>query len=155
MGGIDLDPASTAEANAVVGAARWYGVDDDALEQPWEGRVWMNPPYSQPLIERFCDRLVEAHKAGDVTEACVLVNNATETQWFRTLGDGLSAVCFPTGRVRFWHPDTDKGSTPLQGQAVVYFGKEPERFRDCFGPFGWMPPFAVIRHTDPREWSSP
>ena len=48
-----------------------------------------------------------------------------------------SAVCFPTGRVRFLDPEGNPGA-PLQGQAVVYVGDEPEKFMEAFREFGWM-----------------
>jgi phage N-6-adenine-methyltransferase len=140
MGAIDLDPASTAAANAVVNARLFFAEGDNSLERDWHGRVWMNPPYAQPLIAQFAAKLVDEYRAGRVTQACVLVNNATETEWFQTLGRAASAICFPRGRVRFWHPS--KVSAPLQGQAVLYIGPHDEGFLASFGPFG-----LVVRRT--------
>jgi len=135
MGGIDLDPASTAVANDVVGATTFFTKEQDGLERDWRGRVWMNPPYARPLVDQFCERLTDAVRLGDVAEACVLVNNATETAWFHTLASEASALCFPRRRIHFWHPD--RSAQPLQGQAVVYLGAHAARFRKGFAEFGF------------------
>jgi ParB family chromosome partitioning protein len=142
LGVIELDPASTDAANAVVKAEQIYTERDNGLAHRWDGRVWMNPPYAQPLVTQFCEKLAESVKAGTVPAAVVLVNNATETQWFRALADVASAICFPTGRVRFWHP-TKASATPLQGQAVIYIGDQVFLFCATFQAFGFL---TVVQH---------
>jgi phage N-6-adenine-methyltransferase len=141
LGGIDLDPASSDEANKVVKAKEFYSLADDGLMRVWTGRVWMNPPYAQPLINQFADKLVDAYQAKTVTSAIVLVNNATETAWFRALAEQASAACFPNGRIRFWHPNKPS-ATPLQGQALLYLGPSPVSFHARFSTVGivWVKP---------------
>lgn len=136
MGAIDLDPASSDVANTVVGAAAYFTAQDDGLSQDWHGRIWMNPPYAQPLVSQFCAKLRDEYDSGSVTGAIVLVNNATETAWFQRIIGAASAVCFPLARVKFWAPDR-VSSTPLQGQAVVYLGNDAAAFIREFAAFGW------------------
>ncbi len=137
MGSIDLDPASSEVANRTVGAERIYTAADDGLKLVWEGRVWMNPPYEKGLIDRFAEKLRAEVAAGNVKEAVVLVNNATDTRWFATLCEVGSMLCFPTGRVRFYKPDGERGA-PLQGQAVIYIGGHHEGFARAFASFGMV-----------------
>lgn len=53
----DLDPCAPPGGIPWVPARRFYTQADDGLTQPWEGRVWMNPPYSKPTpwVRRFID----------------------------------------------------------------------------------------------------
>jgi ParB family chromosome partitioning protein len=135
MGDIDLDPASSVAANGVIGADQFYTEEDDGLTKEWSGRVWLNPPYGQPVMTQFCDKLVESFDDGFVEQAIVLTNNATETKWFHRLASAASAICFPLGRISFWYPERES-FTPLQGQAFFYFGKSVHTFRKTFQQFG-------------------
>jgi ParB family chromosome partitioning protein len=136
MGGIDLDPASSAIAQERVQATTFHTIADDGLTKRWSGRVWLNPPYSNGLVDQFVVKLVEHVAAGDVTAAVVLVNNATETRWFQTSAAVAAAVCFPAGRIKFINQEGNPSGAPLQGQAVLYFGDKAEAFVNEFSVFG-------------------
>jgi 16S rRNA G966 N2-methylase RsmD len=136
MGGIDCDPASSRQANKAIRAALIFTLEDDGLLQPWEGRVWMNPPYAQPLCQQFCAALVEKYNAKEIEQACVLVNNATETVWFQDMLASCACVCFIKGRIKFNDANGDASKSPLQGQAVLYFGKRLATFQKQFQQFG-------------------
>lgn len=134
MGSIDTDPASNDIANKVVKAEKYYTIETDGLAHEWHGNVWMNPPYSSDLITKFIEKLKE--QRGNYEQAIILVNNATETQWFYEIVKIASAVCFPKSRVKFYMPDGKTGA-PLQGQAVLYVGDNYEKFISAFGGIGW------------------
>jgi len=136
LGTIDLDPASSEVANYEIGAGTYYTTEDDGLTKPWAGRVWMNPPYSSELIGKFVTKLCDHIVAGGVTAAAVLVNNATETDWFQELFQHAHHLCIPDGRIRFLNKDNEPVGSPLQGQAILGFGGEPAAFKYAFEPFG-------------------
>ena len=136
MGEIDCDPASIEIANRIVKAKKFYTAQDDGLKQKWGKRVWMNPPYAQPLIAQFCESVTAKYESGEIEQACVLVNNATETAWFQRMLERAGAVCFVRGRIRFIDINGKAGSAPLQGQAVLYFGEDVQRFSSIFSEIG-------------------
>ena len=78
MGAIDLDPASNSHEIPNVPAARHYTVQDNGLVQPWEGRVFLNPPFG-PGVEQWFSKLYQERAAGRTLEAIVLWKSATET----------------------------------------------------------------------------
>lgn len=133
MGGIDLDPASCASANEVVCASAFYSLEDDGLTREWRGRVYLNPPYSYPAVEQFCQRLVEEYNAGKVKQAIVLVNNSTDSAWFHDLARACGAFCLTRGRVRYWGPNSAQAR---QGQAFFYLGPARAAFMREFSAFG-------------------
>lgn len=124
---IDLDAASNEAAQAVVQATRWISAEEDALTQEWEGRVWLNPPYSHPLVERFAMKAIEEVKSGRVTQLLVLVNSSTSSAWWHALANACAVVAFPLGRISFWSPHGLDGSDNRNSSTVFYFGN-----RDVF-----------------------
>lgn len=137
MGCIDLDPASCEQAQKKVKAKRYYTAADNGLQQPWEGNVWLNPPYSKPLFGQFVEKLLDEYQDhGDMYQACVLTNNVTETQVGQTLLNLAEAVCFLSGRVRFIGPSGVPGNAPRYGQMVCYFGPYDDEFKKEFGTMG-------------------
>lgn len=148
MGGIDLDPFSSERANETVKAARILTEERSAFTTPWRKDkrkypagvcVWMNPPYSAGMVTRAIETFLENLSAGHVYQAVVLVNNSTDTQWFKAIRERSSAVCFTHHRISFESPDGKRVSGNTRGQVFFYFGPESraEAFVKEFSRFGW------------------
>ena len=137
LGDIDLDPASCEIANCIVKASSFYSLEDDGLTQEWFGNVWLNPPYAQPAISHFADKMVLEVESGRVNAAIMLTHNYTDTAWFQKLARAASAICFTRGRVRFVSPEGDLAA-PTQGQAFFYFGDDVPKFTDAFQEKGFV-----------------
>ena len=122
MGGIDLDPASTARANTVVKAQRFLTEREDGLKRAWRGRVWLNPPFSRGLVDAFVARLLDRLAIGQVTQAVLLTNNSTDTAWWQAAAAEARAVCLLAGRLNFLNAELHPvGPWAIQGQSVMYF----------------------------------
>jgi hypothetical protein len=138
MSGIDLDPASHPVAQQRVSATRFYTIEDDGLGMPWHGRVWLNPPFAQPLISQFVEKLVTEVAALRVTQAVLLTNNSTDTAWFHRAAASAALICFTRGRIQFIDVDGDPYPSPVQGQSFFYWGSNAQAFRSIFGAFGFV-----------------
>jgi phage N-6-adenine-methyltransferase len=75
----DLDVAADEESHW---ATMWFGVEQNGLKQPWHGRVWCNPPYSDisPWVRR-----ANYHVLSGLAEvvAMLLPCNRTEQSWWQ------------------------------------------------------------------------
>src|SRR5262249_21331325 len=105
LGEIDLDPASHEDAQTTIKAARYFTQSDNGLTKEWHGRVWLNPPYAQPLISQFVEKLIQEYGSGRTTAAIMLTHNNTDTEWFHNAASVARAVCFTKGRIRFYKAD--------------------------------------------------
>lgn len=94
LGQFDLDPCG-APGHSL--ATRTYILEngDDGLRDPWEGRVWLNPPYGKAQ-EPFMRRMVE-HGQGTA-----LIFARTETKpFFEYVWRSATAILFLKGRLNF------------------------------------------------------
>ncbi len=133
MGSIDLDPASNDEAQEIIQAATYFTKEDNGLNKPWRGNIFLNPPYSHPHVKYFVDKLLSELKAGQ--QAILLTNNNTDTNFFHNAARQATAVCFTKGRINFLKADGSY-SSPTNGQVFYYFGNNKEEFIKYFSEFG-------------------
>jgi ParB family chromosome partitioning protein len=139
MGEIDLDPFSSKTANHHVKAKRYFDIGSDAFKQKWfedQGRVFMNPPYGRKIIGASIDIFITNLANGSITQAIVLVNNATETRWFHSLLKYADIICFPDSRIAFENDDGKHVSGNTRGQVFFYFGYKLEKFEEVFAKIG-------------------
>ena len=122
LGPFDLDPcAPTADARPFEIAPRCYTKDDDGLLQPWEGVVYMNPPYSRVLLRQFCEKMAK-HNNG-----MALLKNQVDNLLFQdVIFPSAASMLFMRHRVKFIRPDGSSGN-PFFGSCLVAWGHECDR----------------------------
>lgn len=118
LGEFDLDPCAPVEPLWPT-AKVMFNKNDDGLKQQWNGRVWLNPPYSRPLIENFLRRMAE-HNNGMV----LLFNRLDSAMMQDVVLKKASAMKFLRKRVRFYRPDGTQGDSPGCGSVLFAFGEE-------------------------------
>lgn len=134
----DLDPCAPPEPLAPwIPALNRYSREQDGLSQPWEGRVWLNPPYGKE-VGRWLARLAE-HGNG-----IALIFARTDTRWWQESVPSADAVCFIAGRLTFI-PGAGQAVSGNSGgpSALIAYGAEcAKAVRSCgLGPV-YGPPVA-------------
>jgi hypothetical protein len=134
-GKIDLDPASCAEANAIIRAKKFYTKADNGLSHPWPGNVWLNPPFSFPLVEAFVDYTAKQYETGTSKAIVMLTNNSSGSAWGQSLLKRF-LICYPAGRVPFWRIGREGTGGTRDDQMFTYLGLHEDLFIKEFGPLG-------------------
>ena len=135
LGGIELDPASSALANETVRADRYFTIDQDGLAQDWKAEtVWINPPYGHRTgTSQFMLKLLESFEAGTVDRAIMLTRCDSTTRAFSAAMARASALAAIKERLHFWSPHLGKSSSTVTGNWCVAFGVDPRRLATHFG----------------------
>lgn len=116
LGAFDLDPCSP-DPRPWPTAAMHYTMRDDGLMKPWEGRVWMNPPYGSET-ERWMRRLAQ-HGNG-----IALIFARTETKsFFPWVWEYASGLFWLKGRLRFYTKEGIEGGPAGAPSVLIAYGE--------------------------------
>lgn len=118
LGKFDLDPCAPVKPLWQT-AETMYNKNHDGLTKDWVGRVWLNPPYSRPLIEQFVRKLAQ-HGNG----IALLFNRCDSKMFQDIIFEKATAIKFLRGRIRFFRPDGIRGDSPGCGAVLIAFGEE-------------------------------
>jgi hypothetical protein len=141
LGQIDLDPASSAEANVTVGAKQYFTEHDDGLTKPWHGTFFMNPPYGKTpdgksLAGAFCNKALAEYQSGKVSAGVILVNSLHSQAWQAPLYN--YPICFVGHRIQFVSADGEENKNPTFQNIFIYLGNDLQKFAEIFKYFGYV-----------------
>lgn len=118
LGHFDLDPCAAVNPVWKIADTNYTAIDD-GLSKPWHGRVWLNPPYSRPLLERFVERMTE-HGNG-----IALLFNRCDCKLFQdVIFKRADGILFIKGRVKFCSADGRQNGPAGCGSVLIAFGNE-------------------------------
>lgn len=114
----DLDVAHPAPGNGVSHVPCRRFISADSLTQPWQGFIWMNPPFGgrnglEPWLERFFE-----HGNG-----IALTPDRTSAPWWQAAAAQAESILFTAGKVRFLRPDGSEGKQPGNGTSLWAAGR--------------------------------
>lgn len=136
LGGIDVDPGTSAAFNTLVQATQIYTEETNGLIHEWNGKVFVNPPGG--LVVEFWEKLMAEVIAGRTTAAfwvgfsveqlCVLADKDLHPLSFST--------CILRKRLKFNTSTLTSGGSPSHGNYITGVGVIRDRFDALFKPFG-------------------
>lgn len=166
MGGIDLDPATSALGNKErVKAERFYDEKTNGFAKKWNGRVFLNPPGGRcdeegravakggkSSVKQWWTKLASEYDVGHVSQAIFIGFSIELLQSGQLVSSGMPPtdfpICIPKRRIAFdlaVGKEFIKGNSPTHANCIVYLPRsvsvdkgasDIERFGEWFGDVG-------------------
>lgn len=94
-------------------------IDRDSLNEPWQGFVWMNPPFGPrngivPWLEKFT-------KHGN---GIALTPDRTSAPWWQHYAARMQLILFVAPKIKFVGLDGLPGRSPAQGTSLMALGQK-------------------------------
>ena len=112
--GFTLDSCAEDETAKV---DRYYTIEQDALQQDWDGVVWCNPPYGREQI-KFINKALNESVKNNSTVVLLIPARPDTKVWQDVIFPNANVICFVRGRLRFGNA-TVNAPFPC---AVIVFG---------------------------------
>lgn len=112
--GFTLDSCAEDETAKV---DRYYTIEQDALQQDWDGVVWCNPPYGREQI-KFINKALNESVKNNSTVVLLIPARPDTKVWQDVIFPNANVICFVRGRLRFGNA-TENAPFPC---AVIVFG---------------------------------
>lgn len=115
----DLDVAAPPEGPRHVPAAAWRSAADP--DTPWEGFVWMNPPFGhQSTKVRWLRRFF------DHGDGIALLPDRTSAPWWQEFAPRADMLLFVSPKIKFEREDGTRGEQPGDGTCLFAAGRRAE-----------------------------
>jgi hypothetical protein len=149
LGHIDLDPASSDQANINVKAKRFFTKEDNSLEKDWGlsiGTVFINPPggkiNNKSISIEFWKRLMNEKYHNRLLDAIFLSFSIEHLQ--TSQGKGVPSIknfpfCVPRKRIAFIDPTGEDRGAPSHSNMIVYvpgLRDRTHKFKEIFSMLG-------------------
>jgi hypothetical protein len=121
LGEFDLDPCSPINRPWDT-AKNHYTIQDDGLLLPWNGRVWLNPPYGNKID-------LWLQKAALHQNCMVLIFARTDTASFHAnVFNQADSILFIKGRLKLYHVSGKQGDSAGAPSCLVSYNKENSQY---------------------------
>ena len=130
FGTVDLDPCCNDINNPNVPALNYYTEETNGLAHDWHGKVFMNHPYSNS--KEWVPYAALQYESGNAEELVLLIKLDVSTKWWKAVSKYPWVAV--NSRVRF---SGGKSASPFQ-TAIIYLGKDLDRFNKVFGKYGTL-----------------
>lgn len=142
LGHFDLDPCAPVHPFQHI-AENEYNAETNGLAHDWEGRVWLNPPYSHPLVDGFIKKMCN-HNNG----IALLLSRCDQAMWHDLIFPTASALLFIRGRIKFLMPDGSTGQSAGCGSVLIAWGGVNSQILRTCGIDGF---FIELKKTEENE----